>query len=1047
MNKLFKFVTILILFAGLTYAQTGVFFSEYIEGGGNNKALEIYNGSGSEIDLSDYIIKINYNGKAYNEIFTFGAKTLASGDVFVISHAEADGAITSVADTLVVNPYSGGTSYIVSFNGDDVRALCKVNGTDTTVVDIIGLYDLVDPGSGWSVAGTDNGTKDHTLVRKETVTSGNTDWAVSAGTNADNSEWMVKDKDTFDYLGSHTMGSSNVELDLNLTFEDDSDVANWSHWDEANLWTAEAHNSTAGVGGSGALELGDGGYGMIAKRKVNTTSGTNFALSVDIKTEGWGVPETYKLYLYTQGFANLDSVEINSDSGYTTFTITGVATSDSGYIKIAGNNTAGQNYVWVDNLLFDDDSPAVAKPEPSEYPTNVLAIAAGTSITVTWDEATSGDLPDGYLGMMNTTGVFTPPVDGVPVEDSEGFGNFPYGTDSLLITNMESEKIFYFTIYPYSNSGTDIDYKTDGTAPIASDTTGTGPNAILFSDFETGFEDWTPHSVVSTKNWVHKTGTGANSTGGYAEMSGYQEAELSNDYLIAGPFNLNNFTDEYMEFWSATKYGNFDTELTLEFSIDYDGSANPSTFTWSELTFTRPDNNNDTWSQSGTVALDAINSDVVYIAFHYKSNGTDIGRWKIDEVGIYGTPAQGIDLPPVVVSVKRDVLIPNEDQNTVVSAVVTDDKEISTVTLIYSNDGENFSGVNMTLSDTAWIGTIPESLYSDGDLFGYFVAATDNIGQTDTSDITMLRAGNTPINRIKNQNDDGSIEMEGVIARVTGTVSAGTGTYSSGRIEAYMQDSTAGILVIKFNTETPAMVENNNYTVTGNVIQYNGLIEIEPIDAELDIIDNGVVDSLKAMETSIADINNNPENFESRLIKILGVSISDDTPWLGSGSSGTTMDIYVGSDTLSLRVDADTDIWGSTSPTFPLDVIGVLGQYDRDSPYNSGYQLLPRKLSDFLTPVGVNDNNNIPTVYAMEQNYPNPFNPTTKINFSLPENGMVTIKIFDVLGREVTTLIHKEMNASNHTVEFDASQLTSGIYLYKIQVNDFVSVKKMMLMK
>ena len=202
------------------------------------------------------------------------------------------------------------------------------------------------------------------------------------------------------------------------------------------------------------------------------------------------------------------------------------------------------------------------------------------------------------------------------------------------------------------------------------------------------------------------------------------------------------------------------------------------------------------------------------------------------------------------------------------------------------------------------------------------------------------------------------------------------------------------------------------------------------------------------MLVSLAEINADPTAYGSRLIRVNSVELSAETPWLGgSSSSGSNMDVFVDGDTLTLRVDADTDIWGSTSPTFPQDITGVLGQYDSSIPYSSGYQLLPRTLTDFGDPVSVGDENGIPTVYALDQNYPNPFNPTTKINFSLPESGMVTLKVYDILGKEVMTLVNQVMPASYHSVEFDASQLSTGIYMYRIQSNDFVSVKKMMLIK
>ena len=98
--------------------------------------------------------------------------------------------------------------------------------------------------------------------------------------------------------------------------------------------------------------------------------------------------------------------------------------------------------------------------------------------------------------------------------------------------------------------------------------------------------------------------------------------------------------------------------------------------------------------------------------------------------------------------------------------------------------------------------------------------------------------------------------------------------------------------------------------------------------------------------------------------------------------------------------------------------------------------------------LGVNGNGGaIPTQFALEQNYPNPFNPATTIKFSIPEVSKVTLKIYDILGREVSTLVNEVRNAGNHEVNFDASNLASGMYIYSIKAGDYTASKKMMLLK
>lgn len=88
-----------------------------------------------------------------------------------------------------------------------------------------------------------------------------------------------------------------------------------------------------------------------------------------------------------------------------------------------------------------------------------------------------------------------------------------------------------------------------------------------------------------------------------------------------------------------------------------------------------------------------------------------------------------------------------------------------------------------------------------------------------------------------------------------------------------------------------------------------------------------------------------------------------------------------------------------------------------------------------------------PTEFSLSQNYPNPFNPTTNINFSIPKSGLVTMKVFNILGKEVATLVNGNYNAGSYTVDFNASNLASGVYFYKIEVNGFSEVKRMMLVK
>jgi hypothetical protein len=93
------------------------------------------------------------------------------------------------------------------------------------------------------------------------------------------------------------------------------------------------------------------------------------------------------------------------------------------------------------------------------------------------------------------------------------------------------------------------------------------------------------------------------------------------------------------------------------------------------------------------------------------------------------------------------------------------------------------------------------------------------------------------------------------------------------------------------------------------------------------------------------------------------------------------------------------------------------------------------------------EENILPSEYSLSQNYPNPFNPTTKIRYEIPEGSFITIKVYDVLGREIETLLNEEKPVGSYEVEFNAAKLSSGIYFYRLHANDFTQIRKMILLK
>ena len=200
-----RFLTSLAAFllfwcAGTASAQCdNLFFSEAAEGSSNNKYLEIYNPTGADVDLSGYAFPNVSNAPAvvgeYEFWNTFPAGAMvAAGDVYIIAHPSADPTILAEADH----------TFTFLSNGDDGFMLVQGDETSFVQIDAVGDWNG-DPGSGWAVAGVANGTQNHTIVRKSSVLAGNGgDWITSAGTTAEDSEWIVLDQNDWSDLAMHT---------------------------------------------------------------------------------------------------------------------------------------------------------------------------------------------------------------------------------------------------------------------------------------------------------------------------------------------------------------------------------------------------------------------------------------------------------------------------------------------------------------------------------------------------------------------------------------------------------------------------------------------------------------------------------------------------------------------------------------------------------------------------------------------------------------------------------------------------------------------------
>ena len=241
-------------------ASSDLFFSEYLEGSSNNKALEIYNPTNAPVDLSNYRVVRANNGSLVIQDSLLMVGTLAPNQVYVIANPSSDPIILAVADV--------DTGTITFYNGDDYMALEKNIASVWTQIDVIGVLG-VDPGTAWPVAGVSNATGEHTLVRKDFIMMGNTDWAASAGTDSISSEWLVYPQNTFIYLGNHTI------IPVELT-----------------SFAASVNGTSVNLNWSTATELNNSGFDI--ERKSSSSSWTKIGF-----VAGHGTTSEAKNYSYS----------------------------------------------------------------------------------------------------------------------------------------------------------------------------------------------------------------------------------------------------------------------------------------------------------------------------------------------------------------------------------------------------------------------------------------------------------------------------------------------------------------------------------------------------------------------------------------------------------------------------------------------------------------------------------------------------------------------------------------------------------------------------
>ena len=290
--------------------------------------------------------------------------------------------------------------------------------------------------------------------------------------------------------------------------------------------------------------------------------------------------------------------------------------------------------------------PALPDPEPSNYPTNFhcLTNEDGLSITLTWNDATGAQLPTRYL-VLASTGDITVPVDGTPVADGELAKNVSYGAQTVTFSDLQGGTGYHFAIFPYTNSGANINYKTDGNYPTTIGATEL-IITLLFEDFNEDLGAFTAYDMLGDQGWHQAVYQGTT----YANMNGYANGENHEnvDWLISPAISSEGNQDANLSFRTAMKYdGN---PLQVMISVDYDGQSEPLDFEWIDITDAFDfSTGNYEWVESGMVNIWGILDGYglgypdFYVAFVYTSTAEAASSWEIDYVKVVSFGAESVD--------------------------------------------------------------------------------------------------------------------------------------------------------------------------------------------------------------------------------------------------------------------------------------------------------------------------------------------------------------------------------------------------------------------
>lgn len=1071
MKKLIPCLSVLLLTLVAVNVQAqdkSLFFSQYMEGSSNNKALEIYNPTQDTVFLDGWAFPNVSNDPStageyeYWNNFPEGA-FIAPNETYVLAHPSANQDILDVAD------YTG---FQYFSNGDDGFALVKGDSAADVgyeIIDWLGSWDG-DPGSGWDVAGVSAATKDHTLVRKSYWQSGNNVPLGSFGTSAFNSEWIVLDKDNTDGLGSHSVGGdftlSDANTYRNLTSFDQNTISSHPLVGEVVTFTAVVVSYPRGSGLATPNDTdNDGVIDDIGRLHMFVTDTS----AVSMGRAGMSMQIVESDYELVEGFTRGDVVTFTGDLGF--FNSTAQFAVESASLLGNVNNADYARYAellnpWeisaADlNILNADGTHEINIANYGEYNGAYVKIAnsvvsnVSTGARPNWainENSSRVYVYDTSLRFRNDRvsyipsfnyrrtedGEFVPPAPGAVVNLS-GFINLVGDNPDGNVTSGSQA----FSINPFEDGIVWLNEVrfVDG-QDLGSGQTFTWPNDVEVLGLPPVFSN-----VMQSDSSV----TSSDAVTISATVVGVEGKTVSGVDLV------------------YTAAGVTDT-LTMTAAGDVFSATIPAQANFTPVTFfmiaTDSDNLTGRGPLAGNYSYFVQDGAINTISLLQTTSDGGPGASPLAGAGV-----RGMDISGTIVSDATDGVIILQDAASAWGGIFLE----QTTETQALNRGDI---INVTAGEVVEASVASNSLTLTQLVNLEFTLTSSN---NDVSAvIPVLTSDYVVANTV-----DGELESyEGMLVKFENAQFTERGRYGEYILKNVGADSTDGVY---FNEDIRSDSEIGSVGVSYDInhsIRLNktmdayaivaasfGAPKFHPRDVDdfitsddnafTPVLDFGLVSpedgvtvevtgDIEVSWTGTEDFDGDAVTYAWALYNAADTSLVVELPSNNDASDalitipGTAVDGLLEGAGLAVGESANF-VW-NVLVSDGSDTLGVHGSYG-----NFGDDFMPIYRAITLTRGIISSNdiiNGIPTEFALQQNYPNPFNPSTNINFALPQASNVTLTVYDMLGRKVATLIDGEqLSAANHSIKFDASAIASGMYIYRIEAGSFVSTRKMMLIK